>query len=498
MNSRLQQTSERWLQAGCNRSISIFRSCTFASSQSCSLELGYVTLDTIDIEVVLLDAWLIRVGYGIVVKNQLRVGGKMDEKTKGAWLLAQSKSLDAVNGAGRLENIQYAGRTGRLFNLLRRTVEHNGAIAVVPAATVQEICRLNNIDRASRETGLAVLGRHGRIEVGSTGDVAVLGATSTAVLESTTAIFEETSPSREEKAVVHLSEKVSERPDTRSAIEEYVSDTFEISRADTSSLIDVCRSAAILDQEEDKGLAILFNNNTFRSGEYAAKAFKLMQGLTASEHQRLSELQLRMQTKGAVLDLDAQTLLGGDLYRRVVAVGLFDRLEVSNSTEAVGYLTSPDAFQKFGKPFEEDPVDDAKALLASLTYGMTRSDGKRGAIAYPDALLRNLIHDMEVGGRSGVEAIGEDYRELERRQVVKVIPRGRGRFAMKLLKRDVGELARNMIKGNAVASQALLLEGAPATNFNGPADTRRQVRQRNTLQDNRFVLGALDRLRSGG
>lgn len=422
----------------------------------------------------------------------------MDSKTMGAWLLAQSKSLDAVNGAGRLENIQYAGRTGRLFNLLRRTADKNGGIAVVPAATVQEICRLNNIDRASRETGLAVLGRQGRIEVGSTGDVAILGATSTSVLESTAEIFEETKPSNEEKAVVHLSEKVSERPDTRSAIEEFVSDTFQISKDETSSLIDVCRATAILDQEEDKGLAILFNNNTFRSGQYAAKAFKLMQGLTTTEQQNLSELQIRIQSKGAVLDLDAQHVLGSDLYRRVVAVGLFDRLEVSNSTEAVGYLTSPDAFQKFGKPFEEDPVDDAKALLASLTYGMTRSDGKRGAIEYPDALLRNLINGMEVGGSYGVMAIGEDYRELERRQVVQVIPRSRGRFAMKLLKRDVGELARSMIKGNAVASQALLLEGAPATTFNGPADTRKQVRQRNTLQDNQFLLGALDRLRSGG
>lgn len=422
----------------------------------------------------------------------------MDVKTKGAWLLAQSKNLDAVDGVGRLENIQYAGRTGRLFNLLRRTVDQDGAIAIVPASTVQEICRLNNIDRASRETGLAVLIRQSRIEVSSTGDVAVLGATSTSVLESTVAIFEEANPSKEEEAVVDLSEKVAERPDTRASIEEYVSDNFQINKADTANLIDVCRKAAILDQAEDKGLAILFNNNTFRSGQYAAKAFKLIQGLTAGEHQSMVELQLRMQAKGAVLDIDAHNLLGIDLYRRVVAVGLFDRLEVSNSTESVGYLTSPDAFQKFGKPFEEDPVDDAKALLASLTYGMTRSDGKRGAITYPDALLRNLINGMEVGGNSGVEAIGEDYRELERRQVVKVIPRGRDRFAMKLLKKDVGELARSMIKGNTVASQTLLLEGAPATKFNGPADNRRQVRQRNTLQDNRFVLDALDRLRSGG
>jgi hypothetical protein len=64
----------------------------------------------------------------------------MDKTTKGAWLLAQSKSLDAVTGAGaaRLENISYAGRIGRLYNLLRRNVAKDpdkmrrGSIEKVP------------------------------------------------------------------------------------------------------------------------------------------------------------------------------------------------------------------------------------------------------------------------------------------------------------------------------------------------------------------------------
>lgn len=97
----------------------------------------------------------------------------------------------------------------------------------------------------------------------------------------------------------------------------------------------------------------------------------------------------------------------------MIGIGLLDRLEVSNNTEAVGYLTSPNSFQKFGRPFEDDPIDDAKALLASLTYGMTRSAAGRGHISFPDALIRKLISGEEVGGRYGATAIGEDYRELE-------------------------------------------------------------------------------------
>jgi hypothetical protein len=129
---------------------------------------------------------------------------------------------------------------------------------------------------------------------------------------------------------------------------------------------------------------------------------------------------------------------------------------------------------------------------------MTRSDVQRGAISWPDALLRSLISGNEVGGYYGVRAIGEDYRELEKRQVVQVHQKRPGRFTMTLLKKDVGELARSLIRGEAVASQALLLDGAPATAFSGPAENRRTIRSRHTLQDNRFIVGALDRLRSGG
>ncbi len=111
-----------------------------------------------------------------------------------------------------------------------------------------------------------------------------------------------------------------------------------------------------------------------------------------------------------------KTILGAELYRWLISVGLFDRMEVSNSTEAVGYVASPNDFQKYGRPFEDDPIDDAKALLASLTYGQTRSIYTRGSITMPDALLRALIGGREIG-KNGVRAIGEGDRELEARQV---------------------------------------------------------------------------------
>ena len=192
-------------------------------------------------------------------------------------------------------------------------------------------------------------------------------------------------------------------------------------------------------------------------------------------------------------------MLGPDLYKRLVSVGLFDRMEVSNSTESVGYIASPNDFQKYGRPFEEDPIDDAKALIASLTYGQTRSNSVRGRITMPEALIRTLVRGDELAaGAGGIRAIGEDYRELEARQVVETTEQSRGRFTMRLLKKDVGELALTIVRGGAAAQDAVLMDGSPARAFKGPHASRNEVRVKNDIADKRFVHDTLDRLRSEG
>lgn len=422
----------------------------------------------------------------------------MDKKAKGAWLLGHSKSLDAVTGPGaaRLENISYAGRIGRLYNLLRRNIADEPD-PTVSADTVKRICQLNGIDIPTREQGLKVLQAAGRIDVATNGTVSVLGATATAVLEATTAIFAGAGPTSDEEAVLELSEKVAEKPLPRTEATTFISDLYRLPTGMATSLIDLCKSTAIIDEEADRTRAILFNSNTFRDGQYAKKTLLVLEGLRADEQHRLSEVQEKLRVSGALYDGEVKKILGADLYRRLISVGFFDRMEVSNSTESVGYVASPNDFQKYGRPFEDDPIDDAKALLASLTYGQTRSSYFRGNITMPSALLRALIEGREVG-KSGVRAIGEDYKELEARQVVQVTKRGPDRYTMKLLKRDVGELALTIVRGGVAAEEAILLDGSAATSFKGPHAVRREVRQKNTVGDRYFVADALDRLRSGG
>lgn len=422
----------------------------------------------------------------------------MDEKTKGAWLLAQSKTLDAVSGSGaaRLENIAYAGQVGRLYNLLRRNIP-NDPNPTIEARTVEQACQLNDLSKPVREAGLSFLKSTGRIDVAKNGGIIVLGATSTGVLECTAEFFDRENPTKEENAVLDLSEMVSGSPLERKEASQYIGDLHKLSTAEATSLIDLCKSTALIDQESELDRTILFNSNTFRDGSYAKKAHRVLQSLNAAEQSKLTEIQERLKREGALYDATAKQILGDDLHKRLISVGFFDRMEVSNSTESVGYLASPSDFQKYGRPFEEDPIDDAKALLASLTYGRTRSSYYRGQITMPDALLRALINGREIG-KSGIEAIGEDYKELEARQVVKVHRKGRDRYTMTLLKKDVGELALTIVRGGTAAQEALLMDGSAATKFTGPDAARRAVRQKNNVSDKRFVATALDRLRSGG
>lgn len=418
----------------------------------------------------------------------------------GAWLLAQSKCLDGYSGAGaaRLENISYSGRIGRLYNLLRRQSDEANTFTI-SKQTVEMACQLNGIDKPARYMGLQVLRSAGRIDVAADGSVAVLGATTQTVLEATAEIFGDQAPSADEQAIIDLSERVSGKPVMRAEAEEYISDTHKLMRADATSLVDLSKSMALIDEEGERNRGILFNSHTFRDGNYAQKAHRVLEQLRPDERSGLTDVQERLSRYGAMYDADVKKILGVALYKRLVSVGLFDRMEVSNSTESVGYIASPNDFQKFGRPFEEDPIDDAKALIASLTYGQTRSNRRRGQIIMPEALILALVRGDELAARAGgVRAIGEDYRELEARQVVEVIEKSSDRFTMRLLKKDVGDLALTIVRGGAASQEAVLMDGSPARAFKGPHAVRNEVRAKNNVADKRFVHDALDRLRSGG
>lgn len=214
--------------------------------------------------------------------------GRMDNKTKGAWLLAQSKSLDSYSGAGaaRLENISYSGKVGRLYNLLRRQSDEQNTFTI-SKQVVENACRLNGIDKSARRDGLQILKDAGRIDVAGDGSVAVLGATTQAVLEATVDIFVDQGPSSDEQAIIDLSERVSGKPMKRSEAEEYISDTHKLLKADATTLVDLSKKTALIDEEGERGNGLLFNSHTFRDGKYAEKALRARPSFSRPEQLRL-------------------------------------------------------------------------------------------------------------------------------------------------------------------------------------------------------------------
>ncbi len=72
----------------------------------------------------------------------------------------------------------------------------------------------------------------------------------------------------------------------------------------------------------------------------------------------------------------------------------------------------------------------------ALTYGMTRSSYVRGRITMIEKLMKALIAGRSVGP---VEAIGQDYRALELKGVVEVVPAPPRGYYMKLLKKAKGK-----------------------------------------------------------
>jgi hypothetical protein len=137
-------------------------------------------------------------------------------------------------------------------------------------------------------------------------------------------------------------------------------------------------------------------------------------------------------------------------------------------------------------------------FVSSLTYGMTRSEYSRGQIRMIEALMNTMIAGGSIGP---VQAIVEDYKILEMKNVVQVYQgekNGRRGSMMRLLKREVGVLALEVIKSADISEHSLSsLPGAAVTRFSGP-EVNREIRRRRQVSANpRTTNDILMALRTG-
>ena len=185
------------------------------------------------------------------------------------------------------------------------------------------------------------------------------------------------------------------------------------------------------------------------------------------------------------------------MFKDLQAIGLYDVNTVSNETGNFQFVTKPSAFARFGNASVEDAFDLAKIFVASLTFGMTQSQAQRGRITMISKLLQKLIDGDWIGPAT---AIGQDYKVLEMRGViqVKLSSQHSDRFRMKLLKKDVGELALKVIESGDISTETILsLPGASIISYVGPEHNRVYERKRQSSQVQKNVGNFLDILRTG-
>lgn len=399
----------------------------------------------------------------------------MQKKTKGAWIINHAKRNAVVANSFDFPAIDLAGKCGTLLsNLSESEAESN-----LSKQKVQAAAQLSGVNAMELPTVLRTLKDERLIDLSSTGEVQVIGVSTATVLEYTANIFEENGPTGFQSAAITLSEVVSDLPKEKTKVAEFVSDEFKLSVEETTDLLHQSETIGFVDFEsigdEEK---LYFNGNLFRR-DVARKASFILASLSQDDSTRIREVDALLAEKGCEELRKIQDILGAPLLEKLLSIGMYDVSTVSNATESKEYVTKPSAFAKYGNPFEEDALNLAKAFVASLQYGMTRRATSRGRIQDIGLLLGKLIRGYSVGPAT---AIGEDYRYLELRRVIETKPGVTpGTFTMRLLKKDIGELALHVLQsGNASEADALqsrLLSGS-VTGYTGPERNRRAIRQK--------------------
>ncbi|MBC3898908.1 hypothetical protein GH811_04685 [Acetobacterium malicum] len=418
----------------------------------------------------------------------------MDKKVEGSWLIYQAAKLQMVTNAIEFENILEAGKSGIFLSSISQDnediVNQQKAKALAHSAGINAL-EINGI--------LANLKNQGLVDVSSTGEIAVLGVTSETCLRHTADIFQNLNPSNVEKAAIILCESASEKPQVHKEIKERLSDELHLQSSESQLLLNSSIEIGFIDKEVIDGENdLLFNGNLFRRDE--VKKIQIVLGtLKKEEIEKYKEFDGILFEKACVEHDIAIKILGEKLYSKLTSIGIYDLNVVSNMHEERAYITKPAAFSKFSNAMVEDAFDLAKMFVSSLTYGMTRSSHTRGNITMIELLLKTLISGQPIGP---VTAIGEDYKVLEMKGVVQVYngsKKGRTGYMMKLLKKEVGVLALEVIKNGDISEHSLsALPSAAVNQYRGP-ETNRQIIRKIELQMNpSSTLDIISTLRTGG
>ena len=415
----------------------------------------------------------------------------MEKRTEGAWLIHHTKKLFDVRDTQDFEDIELAGKCGIFLSNL--AADENTDLN---KDKVDAIAKASSIKKTEIETIKNKLVEAHLIDVVKNGGISVLGITTSTVLSHTANIFDSSNSNNYQKAALELSERISDLPKPEKELKEYISDEYKLTSRDTVDLFSQCEEIGFIDYENlDNDSKFYFNGNLFRK-ENIQKTNAILNSLNSDDSRKILEMNELLSKKGCITFEKAKAILGEVLLTKLQSIGMYDFNEVSNSHETKTFVTKPSAFSKYGNPFEEDALDLAKAFVSSLYYGMNFSSSGRGRITMLNALMRKLVNGFEVGPAT---AIGEDYRLLELKRVIQLRDAGNNRYFMKLLKKDVGQLALQVLEFGDATEQSIqnsIVYTGSVTNYKGPEQKRLISRKRQTSQSKKSVAELLRTFRN--
>lgn len=421
------------------------------------------------------------------------MAAKSGKENTGAWVIHHGKKLVLdSNGPAEYPAIDQAAKAATLLAKLGETTD-----ATVPKETVRAIAIASGLNPHYELNGLLDVLQTKRLVDISGNEIAVLGVTTRGALTHAADLFEEADPNKYELAAVDLGDSVSIEPMRRKDVAEEIGDKHKLKSVEVSEFLNRAEQIGFVDTEGDGDDRLLFNGNLFKR-DSIQKTARVLASLNTSEETKVQTVRELLEKKGCVRFDEIEKILGTQLFEKLRAAGLYDINIVGNEMGEHIYVTAPAAFHKFVNPMVDDVFDMAKALVSALTYGITARSSAKGRITLPTVLITKLINGHEVGPAT---AIGADYRVLELNRVVALRSDTRypDRFHMRLLKREVGLLALQVLTtGDASAESLQVLPGAPMATYTGPEAARVAVRRKQTQMSKRRTQDVLDAVRGGG
>jgi hypothetical protein len=417
---------------------------------------------------------------------------KLKPETLGAWVVHHGRKLQSdQGGAAEFSAIDGAAKGSLLLAGMASSEK-----ADLSAKEVTVLAQAASLNPKTELNGyLAMLKTRQLIDVTPAGAVSILGLSSRKVLQESAAIFEALEPSTEERAAIDLAEEASMTPRLQVRERKRLSEEFGMPLGDVDELLRRSAEIGFVDVEPDGADRLLFNGNLFRRNS-VTKSKHVLDSLSTSERDRITQVGILLTQKGCVERDVVKKLLTETLFDKLMAAGFYDVNIVANDQGEHALVTAPAAFHKFVDPMVDDAFDLAKALVAALTYGIAKSDPGRGRIMLPSVLLNKLVAGHEVGPAT---AIGQDYKVLELRRVITLRKATGGMYFMKLKKRDIGEMAQQVLMHGGAADQVLgAIPSAAMSGYTGPEASRSTFRRQQNRPSRKHTGDILQTLREQG